>query len=65
MDVMAPFEITWSEWQPRTEEERFYWLKSDTLDRESLHIETAPMPHPNSAGSTIIGKVIWQRTSEC
>jgi hypothetical protein len=46
MDVMAPFEITWSEWQPRTEEERFYWLKSDTLDRESLHIETAPMPHP-------------------
>jgi hypothetical protein len=60
---VLPFDLTWTEGRTPTEEVRYYSLDSDGVERETLRIETAPILNPNGAGNTIIGRVIWERSS--
>jgi hypothetical protein len=56
------FDVTWSEGRGLLEEvRRFFFTGGSELARETVHIETAPMPNPNGYGNTIVGKTIWAR----
>lgn len=59
-----PFDLTWTEGRTSTEEMRNFRVETDGQEREILRIETAPMPNPNGAENTIIGRLIWARVSD-
>jgi len=59
-----PFDITWTEGRTATEEARSFQLANGGPGGETLRIETAPIPNPNGGGNTIIGRVVWERTSD-
>lgn len=60
----APFDLTWNEGITRHEETRHLYHETDSQEREVLVIETAPMPNPNGAGNTIVGRQTWVKVSD-
>lgn len=55
------FDTSWDEGRTFGQEERFFQTLIGSDRQPELIIETGPMPNPNGAGNTIIGRVIWQR----
>jgi len=58
------FDMSWNEARTATAEVRYFYLASGPNDRDVLRIETPPTANPNGAGNTIIGRVVWERSSE-
>jgi hypothetical protein len=58
------FDLTWTEGRTQKEETRNFRVETDAQEREVLHIETTPILNPNGAGNTIVGRLIWVRTSD-
>ncbi len=55
------FDMSWDEGRSVDEEERSFQTVIGSDRQTQLIIETKPMPNPNGAGNTIIGRIIWQR----
>jgi len=55
------FDMSWNEGRSIGEEERSFQTVIGSDRQTQLIIETKPMPNPNGAGNTIIGRIIWQR----
>ena len=49
-------DVAWNPALVGSEQVRFWEIKDGRL-----HITTAPLPNPNSPGSTLIGTLVWQR----
>jgi hypothetical protein len=55
------FDMSWDEGRTTTEEPRSFQLVPAGNGPDQLTIETMPMPNPNGAGNTIVGRIIWER----
>jgi hypothetical protein len=59
-----PFDVTWNEGRTANEQVRYFHLESRSLDRDVLRVETPPIANPNGSRNTIIGRLVWERSSE-
>ena len=55
------FDMSWDEGRSIAEEPRSFQLVTGVNRRDMLSIETLPIPNPNGAGNTIVGRIIWER----
>lgn len=58
------FDMSWDEGRTIGEDERSFQIITGSDQKTQLVIETKPMPNPNGAGNTIVGRTIWQRVPD-
>jgi hypothetical protein len=58
------FDLSWNEGRTRAEEQRLFQLVTAADRTDRLSIATMPMPNPNGAGNTIVGRIVWERISD-
>jgi Lipocalin-like domain len=59
--VYYPLDSTSNQGKLESESIRNFRLTPNGIDGDILLIETPPMPSPNGAGNTIVGRVVWRR----
>ena len=55
------FDMSWDEGRTTDEEPRSFQLVTAASKLDRLSIVTMPMPNPNGARNTIIGRIVWER----